>query len=385
MLHVLLLLLKILGILLLLIIGLFLLVLLTPIRYSFELEKEEQTEPKFAVRVTWLFWIFYFKTSYIEKVFDYRVRILGHQIAGNQPEFLKKQKERQKRKAEKEKAREEREKNKKNRKDGKETVEENSGKSKKKKKPEETVGNLPVTVTEKKAAIQKEVPEEDILQLDLPEDTVTDISKNILVDTLTESKNQNKNPISEQKEEDAVSKEESSDTLKGKEKANDEIKVKEEDTASKEQKKNNKEAKENNEKRDKKPKKESPFKKIKGRIKSLKETKANLDKLPWREWLELGKDILIRFLKHVLPRKLEGSVAFGLGDPEYTGYITGIAAIFYPKYGEHFSLYPDFERKMFEARCKGRGRIRPGYMLVLVVSILKEKSIRTMIKNIILG
>ena len=56
MLYVLLLLLKILGILLLLFIGLVLLVLLTPIQYSFELEKEEQREPKFMVRVTWLFW-----------------------------------------------------------------------------------------------------------------------------------------------------------------------------------------------------------------------------------------------------------------------------------------------------------------------------------------
>ena len=55
MLYVLLLLLKILGILLLLFIGLVLLVLLTPIQYSFELEKEEQREPKFMVRVTWLF------------------------------------------------------------------------------------------------------------------------------------------------------------------------------------------------------------------------------------------------------------------------------------------------------------------------------------------
>ena len=103
MLYVLLLLLKILGILLLLFIGLVLLVLLTPIQYSFELEKEEQREPKFMVRVTWLFWLFYFKTSYIEKVFDYRIRILGYQIAGNQPEFLEKQKERQKKKSQKEK------------------------------------------------------------------------------------------------------------------------------------------------------------------------------------------------------------------------------------------------------------------------------------------
>ena len=127
------------------------------------------------------------------------------------------------------------------------------------------------------------------------------------------------------------------------------------------------------------------IKKIKSKIKSLKETKVNLDKMPWREWLELGKDVLIRFLKHALPGKLEGNIAFGTGNPEYTGYITGIAAVFYPKYGEHFSLYPDFERKMFEAKCRGRGRIRLGYMLVLAVSILKEKSVRTMIKNIILG
>ena len=108
MLYVLLLLLKILGILLLLFIGLVLLVLLTPIQYSFELEKGEQKGPKFMVRVTWLFWLFYFKTSYIEKVFDYRIRILGYQIAGNQPEFLEKQKERQKKKSQKEKAKEER-------------------------------------------------------------------------------------------------------------------------------------------------------------------------------------------------------------------------------------------------------------------------------------
>ena len=51
MLYVLLLLLKILGILLLLFIGLVLLVLLTPIQYSFELEKGEQKGPKFMVEL----------------------------------------------------------------------------------------------------------------------------------------------------------------------------------------------------------------------------------------------------------------------------------------------------------------------------------------------
>lgn len=96
MLHVLFILLKILGILLLLLVGVLLLVLLAPLRYSFKLEKEEQVSPEFSVRVTWLCWLFYFKASYIEKAFDYRIRILGHQIAGNQKEFLERQRKRQK-------------------------------------------------------------------------------------------------------------------------------------------------------------------------------------------------------------------------------------------------------------------------------------------------
>lgn len=335
MLHVLLLLLKILGILLLLLIGLFLLVLLTPIRYSFELEKEEQTSPKFSVKITWLCWFLYFKTSYIEKVFDYRVRILGRQIAGNQPEFLEKQKKRQKRKAEKEKAREEHKKNKENR---------------KKKSEEET--NMPVAVTEKKLTVQGK-PEEDILR---EKKDVSNISRQEEASGHTEEKK-------------------SADMLSDKVPTNRVI-----EKGSKEDSEEGKQKKGFSFKRIK-----SGVRNITSRIKSIKETKANLDKLPWREWLEIGKDTLLRFLKHVLPQKLEGSVAFGFDDPANTGYVTGLAAMLYSKYGEHFSLYPDFERKMFAAQCKGRGRIRPGYMLILVVSILKEKSIRTMIKTIILG
>ena len=131
MLHVLFILLKILGILLLLLVGVLLLVLLAPLRYSFKLEKEEQVSPEFSVRVTWLCWLFYFKASYIEKVFDYRMRILGHQIAGNQKEFLEKQKKKT------EKAQEKRRKEKENR----------------KKESQKKEKELPVTISEEKVSL----------------------------------------------------------------------------------------------------------------------------------------------------------------------------------------------------------------------------------------
>ena len=314
MLHVLFILLKILGILLLLLVGVLLLVLLAPLRYSFKLEKEEQVSPEFSVRVIWLCWLFYFKASYIEKVFDYRIRILGHQIAGNQKEFLEKQKKKT------EKAQEKRRKEKENR----------------KKKSQKKEKELPVTISEEKVSVT-EKPEEDLLK--------------------------------EKESEEGHSGES----------------VKEENIKDADSHKELPKEKQVKEKTDKSSKRKGSFlKKGKARIKSLKDAKSNLDQFPWREWLELGKDIVIRFFKHVLPQKLRGTITFGCSDPAYTGYVTGIAAVFYPKYGESFSLYPDFERKVFAAQCEGKGRIRLGYILVLVVSILKEKSVRTMIKRMIL-
>lgn len=304
MLHVLFILLKILGILLLFLVGVLLLVLLAPLRYSFKLEKEEQVSPEFSVRVTWLCWLFYFKASYIEKVFDYRIRILGHQIAGNQKEFLEKQKKKA------EKAQEKRRKEKENR----------------KKESQKKEKELPVTISEEKVSVT-EKPEEDLLK--------------------------------EKKSEGSMK-----------------------DAASHKELPKEKQVKEKTDKSSKR--KGSFFKKGKARIKSLKDAKSNLDQFPWREWLELGKDIVIRFFKHVLPQKFRGTITFGCSDPADTGYVTGIAAVFYPKYGESFSLYPDFERKVFAAQCEGKGRIRLGYILVLVVSILREKSVRTMIKRMIL-
>ena len=248
MLHVLFILLKILGILLLLLVGVLLLVLLASLRYSFKLEKEEQVSPEFSVRVTWLCWLFYFKASYIEKVFDYRIRILGHQIAGNQKEFL----ERQKKKAEK--AQEKRRKEKENR----------------KKESQKKEKELPVTISEGKVSAT-EKPEEDLLK-----------------------EKESEGSYSGESVKDAASHKELSTEKQVKEKT---------DKSSK--------------------RKDSFFKKGKARIKSLKDAKSNLDQFPWREWLELGKDIVICFFKHVLPQKLRGTIRFGCSDPAFTGYGTG--------------------------------------------------------------
>ena len=46
---------------------------------------------------------------------------------------------------------------------------------------------------------------------------------------------------------------------------------------------------------------------------------------------------------HIKPKKLQGNIRFGLEDPCLTGEILAVAGVFYPLYGEYFTIEPFFE------------------------------------------
>lgn len=73
--------------------------------------------------------------------------------------------------------------------------------------------------------------------------------------------------------------------------------------------------------------------------------------------------LLGKLLRHILPRKLKGSIVFGTGDPESTGKALGIAAMFYPVYAKSFTIQPDFTEKRIEADITFRGKIRLATLL----------------------
>lgn len=112
--HVLLILLKFLGIFLLFLLGLIFLILAAPIRYSFHFHAGEEASFGGQIKVTWLLGILYIRGSYIEKIFEYRVRIFGYQILGNQKEFLEKKQKRERKKQKKRNKKSEKSKNKEN-------------------------------------------------------------------------------------------------------------------------------------------------------------------------------------------------------------------------------------------------------------------------------
>lgn len=90
---------------------------------------------------------------------------------------------------------------------------------------------------------------------------------------------------------------------------------------------------------------------------------------------QLGK-----IIRHLLPRKGHGRVTFGFGeDPYLTGKVLTAIAPFYPLYGEYLELYPDFERRIFEAEGTGNGHIRIGVIIGYAIRLLFDSNIR---KNI---
>lgn len=96
-------------------------------------------------------------------------------------------------------------------------------------------------------------------------------------------------------------------------------------------------------------------------------------KLIWKQ----GK----KLVRHILPRKAEGYVAFGFDDPSTTGQVLAAASLFYAWYGQKIELIPMFEEPILEGELKLRGRIRMGTVLWCGLRIFLNKNFRVLLKR----
>ncbi len=97
------------------------------------------------------------------------------------------------------------------------------------------------------------------------------------------------------------------------------------------------------------------------------------------------KAVLLKVLRHLKPLKLSAAVRFGFDDPASTGYTLGVLSLLYPVFEEHVQLYPDFEQTIFEGWFKVAGRIRASVFLTAACRLILDKNIRRVIlalKNI---
>lgn len=90
---------------------------------------------------------------------------------------------------------------------------------------------------------------------------------------------------------------------------------------------------------------------------------------------------VVKLLKHIRPKKLHGRIQFGTGDPCSTGQALGIAGVFYGMYGDKIIIQPDFENEVLNGELYVRGRIRLIVLLIITVKLLLNEEFKQLLKN----
>ena len=89
---------------------------------------------------------------------------------------------------------------------------------------------------------------------------------------------------------------------------------------------------------------------------------------------------IVRLLKGILPKKLEGTLRIGTGDPASTGQVMAVYGILYPLLGDNIAITPDFEEQVIEGRLNIKGKITVFCILKTAWIIYFNKDLRRVIK-----
>lgn len=96
-------------------------------------------------------------------------------------------------------------------------------------------------------------------------------------------------------------------------------------------------------------------------------------------WDVCGKQVL-DLIRTIRPRKINGSLHIGTGDPAGTGQVLAIYGILYPLIGNHIDMVPDFENQILEGQLFAKGRITAFRILKTAWIVYFNKDLRRLIK-----
>lgn len=92
--------------------------------------------------------------------------------------------------------------------------------------------------------------------------------------------------------------------------------------------------------------------------------------------IALIKSQLMHLLKHLKPLKMKLNLHIGTNDPATTGTILAYVSMFYPLYGTNLVFIPDFENVVYEGDIFIKGRIRVFTLMWIAVRLYFNKDIR---------
>lgn len=128
------------------------------------------------------------------------------------------------------------------------------------------------------------------------------------------------------------------------------------------------------------------FRQFCGKIKALMRRKERLQKFIENEVHRKAFSRAVReakrFLGFLRPEKLEAEIVFGLEDPAETGYILALISMIYPLIGEYTVIRPDFDNQVLKGKLEAAGKIRLLYGLVPAWNLVWDKNVRITFRHI---
>lgn len=88
-----------------------------------------------------------------------------------------------------------------------------------------------------------------------------------------------------------------------------------------------------------------------------------------------------RMLRHIRPNRFKLDLEFGTGDPSSTGQAMGLLAVFYGYYGKSMRVIPNFEEEILKGSLFCLGRIRLLTLLIICLQLILDKNFRNLLKN----
>ena len=98
----------------------------------------------------------------------------------------------------------------------------------------------------------------------------------------------------------------------------------------------------------------------------------------------LGKGI--RYLRYLIrgyaPRKITGYIRFGTGSPDLTGELTGLLYVLLPEAGTGYDIEPDFYELVLDTDTLATGQIRAYRLIWVGIRLILDKEFRTLLRQI---
>lgn len=122
--------------------------------------------------------------------------------------------------------------------------------------------------------------------------------------------------------------------------------------------------------------------KVKKLLHQKDEVQRILNKPESKQAIAFAWDKLKRLLKHILPGKMKGYVAYGADNPATTGQVLGIISMVYAKTGMILEIRPNFEEPQLECDVELKGRVQLFTLLVIAVKVFLNQELRQLITEL---